>query len=78
MNGAHVAGGGLGTLVGAAIAEALRRYAHWDVSDADAALIGSAALSAGVGFGHLVSSVGLLPALRKALRGPQRVSTTSP
>lgn len=72
MNGVHIAGGGFGTLVGAIVAQALRRYAGWDLSDADAALIGSAALSAGVGLGHVFSTAGALPALRRALYGPEK------
>lgn len=69
MDVSHVSGGGFGVIVGAAIVGILRRYAHVDVSTVDSAVVGSAALAAGVGFGHIVSRVGVLGFGRILLRG---------
>lgn len=75
MKGAHVAGGGLGALLGLVVATALRRYAGWHVSDADASLIGSAAVAAGAGLGHVWTTVGLIPAVRRGVFGPPKAKT---
>lgn len=59
MNASHVAGGGIGALLGALVVGLLKHFGVATVSDVDAAVIGSAALSAGVGIGHAVSEHGL-------------------
>ena len=71
MNGAHISGAGIGTLVGAVAAQALKKWAGVNLDSADAALIGSGALAAGAGVAHVISSVGLIPAIRRALLGPE-------
>lgn len=77
MNGAHVTGGALGAAVGAVLAPLLAKYGV-HVTDSTASLIGVAAASLGVGLGHVVSQQGILPALKRALVGPQRSSRPDP
>lgn len=64
----HVAGGGFGGVVGAAVAAVLSHF-HVHVSDMDAAIIGSVAVSAGVGVGHVVGKVGLVGAVKRLVFG---------
>ena len=71
MKAAHVAGGAAGALAGLVVATVLRRYVGWDVTQADASLIGSAALSAGAGIGHVWSTTGIIPAVRRGVFGPK-------
>lgn len=73
MNGAHVAGGAIGTLVGAIVAPLLARYGV-HVTDSTAALIGVAAVTLGAGVGHVASSQGLWPALKRVFVGPENPS----
>ncbi|MDE2098574.1 MAG: hypothetical protein KGL39_15070 [Patescibacteria group bacterium] len=68
LSAAHVVGGSLGGLVGAVTAGVLAHF-HYHVSDLDASLLGSAALSAGVAFGHVVSKVGVLGAFKQLAWG---------
>lgn len=72
MKAAHVAGGAFGALAGLVVATVLRRYVGWDVTQADASLIGSAALSAGAGVGHVWTTTGLIPAVRRGIFGPPK------
>lgn len=55
-------------MLGAVIAIVLTRF-HVHVSDIDAAILGSAALSAGVGIGHVVGQVGIWGALKRLAVG---------
>lgn len=69
LNTSHVAGGGFGVVLGAAIAGLASRFLHVHVSDVDAALIGGAALSAGVGLGHAFGKGGVFGVIRAILHG---------
>lgn len=77
MNGAHVTGGAIGAAVGAVLAPVLAKYGV-HITDSTASLIGVAALSLGVGFGHVVSGEGILPAIKRAFIGPQKPSRVDP
>lgn len=68
LRASHVAGGGLGGVIGAAAAAVLNRYGV-RISDLDAALFGSAALAAGTGLGHVVGQVGIVGAVKLLWRG---------
>lgn len=68
LRASHVAGGGFGGVVGAAAAAVLNHYGV-HVSDLDAALLGSAALAAGTGLGHVVGKVGVVGAVKLLWRG---------
>ena len=59
MNASHVTGGGLGALLGVVISALLSKYANYDVTVTDAALIGSSAVAAGVGLGHAIGLYGI-------------------
>ena len=65
---AHVAGGGAGSIIGAVVVAVCNHF-HVHVSDVDATIIGSAALSAGVGLGHVFAAVGVFPAIKKFFTG---------
>lgn len=71
MNGAHVTGGAIGALVGAVVAPLLARYGV-HITDSTASLIGVAAVSLGVGLGHVVSTEGIWPAIKRVFVGPAR------
>lgn len=71
MNGAHVTGGAIGTLLGAIVAPLLARYGV-HVTDSTASLIGVAAVAFGVGLGHVVSSEGIWPAIKRVFVGPEK------
>lgn len=77
MNGAHVTGGAIGAAVGAVLAPLLARYGV-HVTDSTASLIGVAAVSLGVGLGHVVSQQGIWPALVRVFTGPQKPSRPDP
>lgn len=64
----HVAGGGFGGVVAAVIVAVCNRYGV-HVSDVDATIVGSVALSAGVGLGHVFAKYGVFPALKKFFTG---------
>lgn len=72
MNGSHVAGGGLGALLGVALA-ALGPKIGLHLTDADAASLGVAGAGVGVAIGHAIgvawSGPGILPALRRGFLG---------
>ena len=78
MNVSHVAGGGFGALLGAAFAGLLNKYASFHISDVDAAVIGSAALSAGVGLGHAVGKFGIKGLFAVLWRGSQKPTPPAP
>lgn len=71
MNEAHVAGGAFGALLGAILAPLLAKYGV-HVTDTTASLIGVAAASLGVGLGHVVSSQGIWPAIKRVFVGPEK------
>lgn len=71
MNGAHVAGGAFGTLLGAILSPLLAKYGV-HVTDSTASLIGVAAVALGVGFGHVVATQGIWPAVKRVFVGPQK------
>lgn len=77
MNGAHVTGGAIGAAVGAVLAPLLAKYGV-HVTDSTASLIGVAAVSLGVGLGHVVSQQGLWPAIKRVFVGPQKPSRPDP
>lgn len=77
MNGARVTGGAVGAAVGAVLAPLLAKYGV-HVTDSTASLIGVAAVSLGVGLGHVVSQQGIWPALKRAFVGPQGSSRPDP
>ena len=69
MNVSHVAGGGVGAVLGAAVVAVVHHFFHVNVSDLDASLIGSVALSAGVGLGHALAKGGVLGLVKEILHG---------
>lgn len=64
----HVAGGGFAGVAGAVVVAVCNHFG-WPVSDVDAVLIGGAAVSAGVGVGHVISTVGVRGAFAALWRG---------
>lgn len=79
MNTGHVAGGGLGAILGALIAGFLSKYSGYHLSDADSAMIGSAFLGAGIGVGHGIYLHGLSGLLGVVWRGQkQQVAPEQP
>lgn len=76
LNTGHVTGGGFGALIGVIIATLLRRFGHYSLSDADAVLLGSACVSAGIGIGHGVFTHGITGLFREIWRG--QTTTTPP
>lgn len=64
----HVAGGGFGGVVAAVVVAVCNRY-HVHVSDVDATIVGSVALSAGVGLGHVFAKYGVFPAVKRFFLG---------
>lgn len=75
MNGSHVAGGGLGAIVGTAIA-ALGSKIGLQLDETTAAGLGIAGLTLGLGIGHAFGKAwagpGVFPALRRGFFGPQK------
>lgn len=69
MNTSHVVGGGAATLLGAVAVSLVNRFFHAHVSDADALVIGGAAVSAGVGLGHIIGAVGVAGLLSRLMHG---------
>lgn len=59
MTASHVAGGGIGAITGALVVGLLKHFGIAATSDVDAAVIGSAALSVGVGIGHAINEYGI-------------------
>lgn len=74
MNTSHVVGGGVATLLGAVVVSLVNRFFHAHVSDADALVIGGAAVSAGVGLGHVIGSVGVAGLFARFLHGSPKAS----
>lgn len=79
MNASHIAGGGLGAIVGAIIV-ALGQRIGLDLTNFDSAVLGAAAIAVGAGVFHVIgkawSGEGLLPAVRRGFLGPKAVKTT--
>lgn len=78
MNASHVAGGGIGAILGAVIVGLLRHFGVAAPSDVDAAVIGSAALSAGVGLGHAVNEYGVAGIAAILWHGHKKPTPTGP
>jgi hypothetical protein len=70
MTGTHVT---VGSALGGLVAVLLARYG-FRLDSSSAALVGSVASAAGVGLAHLVTGVGLIPALRRVVFGPPKPS----
>lgn len=64
----HVAGGGIVGIVGAVVVAVCNHFG-WHVSDVDAVLVGGAAVSTGVGLGHVIGKVGIVGAFKHFWRG---------
>lgn len=69
MATSHVVGGGAAAFIGAVVVSVVNHVFKSHVSDADALVIGAAAVSAGAGLGHVVASVGILGAFKRVLHG---------
>jgi hypothetical protein len=76
VNAGHVTGGGIGALLGATLAALLNKYANYSLSDADAALIGSACLSAGAGLGHGIYTYGVKGVFKVIWAGQKNKETS--
>jgi hypothetical protein len=74
MTGTHVT---VGSALGALVAVLLARYG-FSLDSSSAALIGSGASAAGVGLAHLVTGVGLIPALKRVVFGPPKPAVRTP
>jgi hypothetical protein len=72
MNGSHIAGGGIGALLGVVLA-ALGKKIGLQLDETTAAAIGVAGAATGVAIGHAVgkawSGPGVVPAIRRGLFG---------
>lgn len=60
-----------GSALGALVAVLLTRYG-FNLDSASAALVGSGASAVGIGLAHLVTGVGIVPALRRMVFGPPK------
>lgn len=69
MTTAHATGAGVGTALGAVLVASLKHWAHVDLSEPDAALVGAAMIAAGTGVGHAFVSGGLRGLARAFWRG---------
>lgn len=78
MATSHVVGGGAAAFVGAVVVSLINHFFHSHVSDADALIIGGAAVAAGAGVGRVVETVGLLGAFKVLLRGAAKPSVGAP
>jgi hypothetical protein len=74
MTGTHVT---VGSALGGLVAVLLARYG-FRLDSSSAALVGSVASAAGVGLAHLVTGVGLIPALRRVVFGPPKPVSAAP
>ena len=74
MTGTHVT---VGSALGALVAVLLARYGL-KLDSSSAALVGSAASAVGVGLAHLVTGVGIIPALRRVVFGPPKPAPLPP
>lgn len=75
MQASHVVGGGAGAFLGALLAGLLNHFTSISLSDVDAAMIGSAFLSAGVGLGHAISQYGVLGLFGVLIHGSAKKGT---
>jgi hypothetical protein len=78
MNGSHVAGGGLGALLGIILAS-LGSKVGLHLDDATAALLGTGCVAVGLAVGHAFgkawSGPGVFPALHRGFYGPKQPET---
>lgn len=74
MTGSHVAGAGIGAIVGTVLV-ALGTRIGLDLTNVDAAVIGGAAIAVGAGALHVLgkawTGAGILPSLRRGFFGPK-------
>jgi hypothetical protein len=72
VNGSHVAGGGVGAILGVALA-GLGKKVGLELTDADAATLGVACAGIGIAVGHALGKAwagpGVFPAIRRGLFG---------
>lgn len=73
MRSSHVVGGSSAAFVGAIAVSLVNRFFHSHISDAEAFVIGGAALSAGVGIGHAIATLGVFGAIKRFFKGPENV-----
>ena len=69
MATSHVVGGGAAAFIGAVVVSVVNHVFKSHVSDADALVIGAAAVSAGAGLGHAIGTVGVLGLFKRVLHG---------
>lgn len=78
MNGSHIAGSGVGALIGVCLA-ALGTKIGLSLTNADAASLGVAAVGLGLACGHAFGSAwqgaGVFPSIRRGLFGPKPEQT---
>lgn len=77
MNGSHIAGAGLGALVGA-ILVSLGSRIGLDLTNFDAATLGMAAIGAGTGIGHALGEYGLSGIVQTIWKGRKSQAQTPP
>jgi len=68
VSASHIAGGGVVGGVGAVVVAVCNHFG-WHVSDVDAVLAGGAAVSVGVGLGHVIGQVGIKGAIKQLWGG---------
>lgn len=78
MNASHVTGGGVGAVLASVAVGLLHRFTSLTVSAADAALLGSAALSAGVALGHGIGRYGLKGLVTRLWGGEPKLVPPTP
>lgn len=77
MNGSHIAGAGVGALVGS-ILVALGQRIGLDLTNFDSVEIGVAAVAFGTGLGHAIGSYGLSGVLSVIWRGRKTSPASAP
>lgn len=75
MTGSHIAGAGIGALVGA-ILVSLGTRIGLDLTNLDAATLGMAAVGVFLGIGHAIGEYGLLGIGSRILRGRPKVTVS--
>lgn len=78
MNASHVTGAALGAALGALLVGLLHHFKVTAISDADAALMGSAFVALGVGVAHAIWQVGLGPIFSRVVHGPAKPTILPP
>lgn len=70
MKPSHVTGGAIGGLLGVLAVGLAHHFKITSMTDTDAALVGGAAVGAGVGIAHAVWNIGIAPLCKRLWRGP--------